>query len=96
MNLLIKAQIGLKIQNVGWVLNGKLPVHKEAIDKDIEAVKEWGDRNNRPMYMGEFGAYSRADLILISMDRIYGKGNGAESNIIHIGSSARLELGSKS
>ena len=35
---------------------------KEAIDKDIEAVKEWGDRNNRPMYIGEFGAYSRADF----------------------------------
>ena len=27
---------------------------KEAIDKDIEVAKEWGDRNNRPMYIGEF------------------------------------------
>ena len=49
-------------QGANWVISErwmgtkfeiKLPIlcssQKEAIDKDIEAVKEWGDRNNRPV-----------------------------------------------
>ena len=35
---------------------------KELIDKDIAIVKEWGIRNNRPIFIGEFGAYSKADF----------------------------------
>ena len=58
-------------QGANWVENSErwmgtkweaTSSQKEAIDKDIEAVKEWGDRNNRPIYIGEFGAYSRADF----------------------------------
>ena len=35
---------------------------KELIDKDIAIAKEWGIRNNRPIFIGEFGAYSKADF----------------------------------
>ena len=35
---------------------------KELIDKDIAIVREWGIRNNRPIFIGEFGAYSKADF----------------------------------
>jgi endoglucanase len=25
-------------------------------------ARKWGDTNNRPIFMGEFGAYSKADM----------------------------------
>ena len=30
--------------------------------KDFEKAAAWGKKNNRPMYLGEFGAYSAADM----------------------------------
>lgn len=35
---------------------------REAIISDFDAVLSWASRNNRPVNIGEFGAYSRADM----------------------------------
>lgn len=35
---------------------------KQDIIKAMDAAAEWGKKNNRPLYMGEFGAYSKADM----------------------------------
>ncbi|MFC1569027.1 glycoside hydrolase family 5 protein [bacterium] len=32
------------------------------VDQDFNKAKAWGDENHCPIYMGEFGAYSEADL----------------------------------
>ncbi len=35
---------------------------KQAIVKDMDRVASWAKRQNRPVYLGEFGAYSKADI----------------------------------
>ena len=32
------------------------------ITADLDRAVKWGEENNRPLYMGEFGAYSKADM----------------------------------
>jgi endoglucanase len=39
------------------------PEQIEALQKDFETAVKWSQANNRPIYLGEFGAYSGADLI---------------------------------
>lgn len=34
---------------------------KQAVRESLETAAEWGRRNNRPIYLGEYGAYSKAD-----------------------------------
>jgi endoglucanase len=34
----------------------------EALKKDFDKAAKWSQANNRPIYMGEFGAYSAADM----------------------------------
>jgi endoglucanase len=33
-----------------------------AIQKDFDRAEAWAKKNNRPLYLGEFGAYSAADM----------------------------------
>ena len=35
---------------------------KQEIIRDLEFAAEWGKKNNRPINLGEFGAYEKADL----------------------------------
>ena len=35
---------------------------KQAIIRDMDLAAAWAEHNNRPLYMGEFGAYSKADM----------------------------------
>jgi endoglucanase len=35
---------------------------QKALEADLDLAAEWGEKNNRPLYLGEFGAYSKADL----------------------------------
>jgi endoglucanase len=35
---------------------------KKAITADLDKAAAWGEKNNRPLYLGEFGAYNKADL----------------------------------
>jgi endoglucanase len=35
---------------------------KSDVIKAFDGAKTWADRNNRPLYLGEFGAYSKADI----------------------------------
>jgi endoglucanase len=37
-------------------------VQKLQVSSDLNAAARWGKQNKRPLYMGEFGAYSKADL----------------------------------
>jgi len=32
-----------------------------AVDKDLDVAASWSAKNHRPIYLGEFGAYSKAD-----------------------------------
>ena len=32
------------------------------MERDLEKVSDWSKRNNRPVYIGEFGSYEKADL----------------------------------
>jgi len=34
----------------------------QAIDKDFSNASDWSSRQNRPIYLGEYGAYSKADM----------------------------------
>lgn len=34
---------------------------KQAVRKSLETAAEWGRRNNRPIFLGEYGVYSKAD-----------------------------------
>ncbi|MFH0953304.1 MAG: glycoside hydrolase family 5 protein [Verrucomicrobiota bacterium] len=36
--------------------------NKQEIIKAMDVAAEWGKKNNRPLFMGEFGAYSKADM----------------------------------
>lgn len=38
------------------------PASKEAIIRDLERAVKWGETNDRPLFLGEFGAYRTADL----------------------------------
>ena len=33
-----------------------------AVINDLDLAARWGEVNNRPIYLGEFGAYSKADM----------------------------------
>jgi endoglucanase len=58
-------------QGAGWV-EGSTPwigtvwagdtTDREALKNDFGMVAEWGKKNHRPIYLGEFGAYSVADM----------------------------------
>lgn len=37
-------------------------VQKQAVRGELGQVQEWATQANRPIFMGEFGAYSKADL----------------------------------
>ena len=39
-----------------------LAVEKEAIERDFTRAANWSEKSGRPIYMGEFGAYSKADI----------------------------------
>jgi endoglucanase len=34
---------------------------RQAVERDFDAAAEWGKKHNRPIYLGEFGAYGKAD-----------------------------------
>ena len=34
----------------------------EAVSRDLGKAQAWAERENRPLYLGEFGAYDRADM----------------------------------
>jgi endoglucanase len=42
-----------------WSASGK---DIEAVRAAFDSVKAWADKNDRPIYLGEFGAYNKADL----------------------------------
>ena len=38
------------------------PEQLAALQKDLDKAAAWGKENKRPLYLGEFGAYSKADM----------------------------------
>jgi endoglucanase len=46
---------------LGTTWQGTSP-EKQAIIRDFDLAAAWAERNNRPIYLGEFGAYSKADM----------------------------------
>jgi endoglucanase len=38
------------------------PAQRTKIQKDLAKAAAWGKKNRRPLYLGEFGAYSEADM----------------------------------
>ncbi|MCU7492093.1 MAG: glycoside hydrolase family 5 protein [Ignavibacteria bacterium] len=58
-------------QGAEWVLGSDLwlgttwsatEVEKQAVAKDMDQLLIWSKANNRPVYIGEFGAYNKADI----------------------------------
>jgi endoglucanase len=37
-------------------------MQKRVVEADLDRAARWGEENDRPLYMGEFGAYSKADM----------------------------------
>ena len=35
---------------------------REAIQRDFDKARTWAKNHNRPIYLGEFGAYDKADM----------------------------------
>ncbi len=46
---------------LGTTWNGT-DAEKEMIRSDFDRAAKWANRNGRPVYLGEFGAYSKADM----------------------------------
>jgi endoglucanase len=46
---------------VGIEWNGTFE-ERQAIVRDFEKARAWSQKHNRPMFLGEFGAYDRADM----------------------------------
>ncbi len=46
---------------LGTQWSGSEP-EKQAVESDFEFVADWARRQNRPVFLGEFGAYSKADM----------------------------------
>jgi endoglucanase len=38
------------------------PAEQEAVGRDFDRVRAWSEKENRPIYLGEFGAYDRAEM----------------------------------
>jgi endoglucanase len=38
------------------------PEEQEAVVRHLDGVRVWAERHNRPILLGEFGAYDRADM----------------------------------
>jgi endoglucanase len=38
------------------------PPEQQAIEKDFDAAARWGKEHHRPIYLGEFGVYHKADM----------------------------------
>lgn len=38
------------------------PSEVQAVKRDLDRAAAWGEANHRPLYVGEFGAYSKADM----------------------------------
>jgi endoglucanase len=38
------------------------PAERQAVIKDLETAVAWGKKENRPLFLGEFGAFSKADM----------------------------------
>lgn len=36
---------------------------ENAVIKDLNTAASWGEKHDRPIYLGEFGAYSKADMV---------------------------------
>jgi len=58
-------------QGAPWSKNNKdlsgitwtnLPSEEKAINDDFDVAQEWSKKHNRPLTLGEFGAYEKADL----------------------------------
>ncbi len=47
------------LKDVPW--NGT-PEENDAVAKDFDKAAQWSKANNRPIFVGEFGAYSKADM----------------------------------
>jgi len=38
------------------------PAEQQAIQRDLDVAANWARKNGRPLFLGEFGAYSKADM----------------------------------
>jgi endoglucanase len=47
------------LSGIKW--NGT-PEEKKAITDDFEKAKKWSEKHNRPIFLGEFGAYDKGDM----------------------------------
>jgi endoglucanase len=48
-----------KWQGTSWTATAK---QRQALERDFEKAAAWGKKNKRPLFLGEFGAYSAADM----------------------------------
>jgi len=48
--------------NVSGVVWPRSPADEEAVAADFQKVQAWAQRQKRPIYLGEFGAYDKADM----------------------------------
>jgi endoglucanase len=46
---------------VGHHLGGT-EIEKSGVLRSLDAAASWGEEHNRPLYLGEFGAYGKADI----------------------------------
>ena len=38
------------------------PKERQAVERDFEKAQAWAQKHNRPIFLGEFGAYDKADM----------------------------------
>jgi endoglucanase len=44
---------------VTWTASDK---ERQAVERDFQKAQDWATKHNRPLYLGEFGAYDKADM----------------------------------
>ena len=63
------------------------PEEQAAVRRDLDGAEAWSRKENRPIYLGEFGAYDKADMPsrpLRRLRRPRGRGPGLELGVLAV------------
>ena len=56
------SRCGFTLPRASWKTWTGSAEEQAALDKDFDTVAAWAKEHDRPMYLGEFGAFSAADM----------------------------------
>ena len=72
---------GRNWKDIQW--NGT-PEERKALESNFVKAAEWSSRNDRPVYLGEFGAYQAADMPSRPLDGRHRRGGGEARILVRL------------